>query len=496
MTENQGHNTCSPQSEVLASIQTALRNTTSEVKALKAIDENIGKINKLAEETKALLKNNKTIFENTQHSNYLHYLLLMLTESVFHFNETYFNNADFNKRNKKGCLFSLIAICNLQKNKIAKQKYEGFYNVLRLSGLLYNFVNGKPIIEKVKPIYEQIYSHNKNLFGKSHFFRQPDDFHKKYSEQTKDLHSLQSIGQVIKYSSPYIAGLRNTIFYSSELVDLSSRLALEVINTLTVLLNVKQAQYLDTSPEAIVHHNLQILQRKGTPQTEQKLQSLWFLGFNTLPSEMKLHEMLRVTNMSPNQALQNSIEEGKYVLMAIIHNIEKLDIFTWLFSLDLNEDAIYRLYKFHVEFEELCSKLEYEFPKKEREFQFKTEEQLLEECPDMFSVQRYLKDYPFCRITDLVEDKLTCLKTDYLNRLENCRTIDEVIEIETEYVWEEDISLYWLRDDKAFSVSLSDRDLLSYLNHSHFFRHKKEAFRKLSLRHKLKYLISKHIKAR
>ncbi|MDY4462068.1 MAG: hypothetical protein SPE23_07740, partial [Sodaliphilus sp.] len=63
-------------------------------------------------------------------------------------------------------------------------------------------------------------------------------------------------------------------------------------------------------------------------------------------------------------------------------------------------------------------------------------------------------------------------------------------------VWEEDISLYWLRDDKAFSVSLSDRDLLSYLNHSHFFRHKKEAFRKLSLRHKLKYLISKHIKAR
>ncbi len=170
MTENQGHNTCSPQSEVLASIQTALRNTTSEVKALKAIDENIGKINKLAEETKTLLKNNKTIFENTQHSNYLHYLLLMLTESVFHFNETYFNNADFNKRNKKGCLFSLIAICNLQKNKIAKQKYEGFYNVLRLSGLLYNFVNGKPIIEKVKPIYEQIYSHNKNLFGKSHFF--------------------------------------------------------------------------------------------------------------------------------------------------------------------------------------------------------------------------------------------------------------------------------------------------------------------------------------
>ena len=164
--------------------------------------------------------------------------------------------------------------------------------------------------------------------------------------------------------------------------------------------------------------------------------------------------------------------------------------------MDLNEDAIYRLYKFHVEFEELCSKLEYEFPKKEREFQFKTEEQLLEECPDMFSVQRYLKDYPFCRITDLVEDKLTCLKTDYLNRLENCRTIDEVIEIETEYVWEEDISLYWLRDDKAFSVSLSDRDLLSYLNHSHFFRHKKEAFRKLSLRHKLKYLISKHIKAR
>ena len=101
MTENQGHNTCSPQSEVLASIQTALRNTTSEVKALKAIDENIGKINKLAEETKALLKNNKTIFENTQHSNYLHYLLLMLTESVFHFNETYFNNADFNKRHKK-----------------------------------------------------------------------------------------------------------------------------------------------------------------------------------------------------------------------------------------------------------------------------------------------------------------------------------------------------------------------------------------------------------
>ena len=496
MTENQGHNTCSPQSEVLASIQTALRNTTSEVKALKAIDENIGKINKLAEETKTLLKNNKTIFENTQHSNYLHYLLLMLTESVFHFNETYFNNADFNKRNKKGCLFSLIAICNLQKNKIAKQKYEGFYNVLRLSGLLYNFVNGKPIIEKVKPIYEQIYSHNKNLFGKSHFFRQPDDFHKKYSEQTKDLHSLQSIGQVIKYSSPYIAGLRNTIFYSSELVDLSSRLALEVINTLTVLLNVKQAQYLDTSPEAIVHHNLQILQRKGTPQTEQKLQSLWFLGFNTLPSEMKLHEMLRVTNMSPNQALQNSIEEGKYVLMTIIHNIEELDIFTWLFSLDLNEDAICKLYRLHVEFEELCSKLEEEFPKKEREFQFKTEEQLLEECPDMFSVRSYLDDYPLCRITDLVEDKLTCLKTDYLNRLENCRTIDEVIEIETEYVWEEDISLYWLRDDKAFSVSLSDRDLLSYLNHSHFFRHKKEAFRKLSLRHKLKYLISKHIKAR
>ena len=211
---------------------------------------------------------------------------------------------------------------------------------------------------------------------------------------------------------------------------------------------------------------------------------------------MGLHEMLRVTNMSPNQALQNSIEEGKYVLMTIIHNIEELDIFTWLFSLDLNEDAICKLYRLHVEFEELCSKLEYECPKKEREFQFKTEEQLLEECPDMFSVQRYLKDYPFCRITDLVEDKLTCLKTDYLNRLENCRTIDEVIEIETEYVWEEDISLYWLRDDKAFSVSLSDRDLLSYLNHSHFFRHKKEAFRKLSLRHKLKYLISKHIKAR
>ena len=123
MTENQGHNTCSPQSEVLASIQTALRNTTSEVKALKAIDENIGKINKLAEETKALLKNNKTIFENTQHSNYLHYLLLMLTESVFHFNETYFNNADINKRNEKECFFSLIAICNLQKDKIAKQKY-------------------------------------------------------------------------------------------------------------------------------------------------------------------------------------------------------------------------------------------------------------------------------------------------------------------------------------------------------------------------------------
>ena len=176
MTENQGHNTCSPQSEGLASIQTALRNTTSEVKALKAIDENIGKINKLAEETKALLKNNKTIFENTQHSNYLHYLLLMLTESVFHFNETYFNNADINKRNEKECFFSLIAICNLQKNKIAKQKYEGFYNVLRLSGLLYNFVNGKPIIEKVKPIYEQIYSHNKILYGKPHYFRQLDVF--------------------------------------------------------------------------------------------------------------------------------------------------------------------------------------------------------------------------------------------------------------------------------------------------------------------------------
>ena len=298
MTENQGHNTCSPQSEVLASIQTALRNTTSEVKALKAIDENIGKINKLAEETKTLLKNNKTIFENTQHSNYLHYLLLMLTESVFHFNETYFNNADINKRNEKECFFSLIAICNLQKDKIAKQKYEGFYNVLRLSGLLYNFVNGKPIIEKVKPIYEQIYSHNKNLFGKSHFFRQPDDFHKKYSEQTKDLHSLQSIGQVIKYSSPYIAGLRNTIFYSSELVDLSSRLALEVINTLTVLF-----------------------------------------------------EMLRVTNMSPYQALQNSINESKILLIAIIHNIKELDIFTWLFSLDLNEVAICKLYRLHVEFE-------------------------------------------------------------------------------------------------------------------------------------------------
>ncbi|MDD7138450.1 MAG: hypothetical protein PUH83_09710, partial [Bacteroidales bacterium] len=121
-------------------------------------------------------------------------------------------------------------------------------------------------------------------------------------------------------------------------------------------------------------------------------------------------------------------------------------------------------------------------------------EQLLEECPDMFSVQRYLKDYPFCRITDLVEDKLTCLKTDYLNRLENCRTIDEVIEIEKEYVWKEGFRLYWLRDDKAFSVCLSDRDLLSYLKH--FSGHKKEAFRKLSLRHKLKYLISKHIKAR
>lgn len=101
MTENQGHNTYSPQSEVLASIQTALRNTTSEVKALKAIDENIGKINKLAKETKTLLKNNKTIFESALHSYSLHSLLLILTESVFHFNETYFNNADFNKRNKK-----------------------------------------------------------------------------------------------------------------------------------------------------------------------------------------------------------------------------------------------------------------------------------------------------------------------------------------------------------------------------------------------------------
>lgn len=444
MTENQGHNTCSPQSEVLASIQTALRNTTSEVKALKAIDENIGKINKLAEETKALLKNNKTIFENTQHSNYLHYLLLMLTESVFHFNETYFNNADINKRNEKECFFSLIAICNLQKDKIAKQKYEGFYNVLRLSGLLYNFVNGKPIIEKVKPIYEQIYSHNKILYGKPHYFRQLDVFPKKYSEQTKDLHSFQSIGQVIKYSSPYIAGLRNTIFYSSELVDLSSRLALEVINTLTVLF-----------------------------------------------------EMLRVTNMSPYQALQNSINESKILLIAIIHNIKELDIFTWLFSLDLNEVAICKLYRLHVEFEELCSKLEEEFPKKEREFQFKTEEQLLEECPDMFSVRSYLDDYPLCRITDLVEDKLTCLKTDYLNRLENCRTIDEVVEMRKECESKEDFRLFYRLgegDDKAFSVCLSDRDLLSYLKH--FSDHKKEAFRKLSLRHKLKYLISKHIKAR
>ena len=496
MTENQGHNTCSPQSEVLASIQTALRNTTSEVKALKAIDENIGKINKLAEETKALLKNNKTIFENTQHSNYLHYLLLMLTESVFHFNETYFNNADINKRNEKECFFSLIAICNLQKDKIAKQKYEGFYNVLRLSGLLYNFVNGKPIIEKVKPIYEQIYSHNKILYGKPHYFRQLDVFPKKYSEQTKDLHSFQSIGQVIKYSSPYIAGLRNTIFYSSELVDLSSRLALEVINTLTVLLNVTHALCSDTSPETIVLHNLRILQRDRSPQAEQKLQSLWFLG-SYIQSEMGLHEMLRVTNMSPYQALQNSINESKILLIAIIHNIKELDIFTWLFSLDLNEDAICKLYRLHVEFEELCSKLEEEFPKKEREFQFKTEEQLLEECPDMFSVRSYLKDYPLCRITDLVEDKLTCLKTDYLNRLENCRTIDEVVEMRKECESKEDFRLFYRLgegDDKALSVCLSDRDLLSYLKH--FSDHKKEAFRKLSLRHKLKYLISKHIKAR
>ena len=71
------------------------------------------------------------------------------------------------------------------------------------------------------------------------------------------------------------------------------------------------------------------------------------------------------------------------------------------------------------------------------------------------------------------------------------------VEMRKECESKEDFRLFYRLgegDDKAFSVCLSDRDLLSYLKH--FSGHKKEAFRKLSLRHKLKYLISKHIKAR